>query len=71
MTKEKQMNMKLKLRIIERFNTQADFAQALGVDESVVSRVVRRRRTLDTETQNAWACLLACEPETIFPECCN
>ncbi len=60
------MNKALKVRIIEIFGTQADFAQALGMDESYVSRVIRGRRELDTANQNRWAELLKCKSENIF-----
>jgi transcriptional regulator with XRE-family HTH domain len=60
------MNKALKVRIIEIFDTQADFAQALGVDESYISRVIRGRRMLDSASQNRWAKLLKCKSETIF-----
>ena len=60
------MNKKLKVRIIEVFGTQADFAQTLGMDESYVSRVIRGRRELDSANQNRWAKLLKCKSEKIF-----
>jgi transcriptional regulator with XRE-family HTH domain len=60
------MNKALKLKIIEIFGTQADFAQALGVDESYISRVIRGRRMLDSTNQNRWSKLLKCKSETIF-----
>lgn len=60
------MNKTLKLKIIEIFDTQADFAQALGMDESYVSRVIRGRRELDLPSQNRWAELLKCKSENIF-----
>jgi transcriptional regulator with XRE-family HTH domain len=60
------MNKALKVRIIEIFGTQADFAQALGADESFISRVVRGRRDLDKVDQNRWAKALKCKRETIF-----
>ena len=60
------MNKRLKAKIIEFFGTQADFAQALGIDESFVSRVIRGRRELDTANQNHWAKLLKCKSGSIF-----
>ena len=60
------MNKALKMRIIEIFDTQADFAQALGMDESFISRVIRGRRTLDPADQNRWAKVLKCKSENIF-----
>jgi transcriptional regulator with XRE-family HTH domain len=49
------MNRKLKAKIVEHFGTQADFAQAVKIDETVVSRVVRGRRILQAEIQKQWA----------------
>jgi DNA-binding transcriptional regulator YdaS (Cro superfamily) len=49
------MDRKLKARIIEQFGSQANFAQALGEDESFVSRIVCGRRTLDPKRQATWA----------------
>ena len=58
----------LKLRIIELFDTQADFAQALGVAESVVSRVVRGRKTPTKDEEELWARMLKCERAALFPK---
>ena len=46
------MNKILKARIIERFGSQADFAQAIGIDETKVSRIIRGRRRLTEKEQN-------------------
>jgi transcriptional regulator with XRE-family HTH domain len=37
------MNVKLKVVILERFSRQADFAEAAGIDESRISRIIRER----------------------------
>ncbi|WP_076750772.1 helix-turn-helix domain-containing protein [Desulfatitalea tepidiphila] len=60
------MNIKLKLKIIEHFGTQADFAQKIGTDDAAVSRVVRGRRTLPEDKQVLWAEMLQCDREEIF-----
>ncbi len=49
------MDNKLKAKIVERYGTQADFAVKIGVDESVVSRVLRGRRYLTPEAGAKWA----------------
>ena len=41
------MNLELKAEIIRRYGSQANFSTALKLDESLVSRVVRGRRTLE------------------------
>lgn len=60
------MNKKLKLKIIERFGTQADFAQEIEVDESVVSRVLRGRRRLGSGEQRRWAKTLQCNEKELW-----
>lgn len=61
------MNLILKFRILEKFGSQANFAAALRVDESLVSRVVRGRRILLKKDQMKWAQGLNCPVEEIFP----
>jgi transcriptional regulator with XRE-family HTH domain len=58
--------LKLRARIIEKFGVQADFAEALGVDESLVSRILHGRRTLSSEDSEKWAKLLKCKAEELF-----
>jgi transcriptional regulator with XRE-family HTH domain len=62
------MNIKLKIKIIEQFKTQADFAAEIGENESIVSRTIRGRRKLSAERQRAWADALHCDLEEIFGE---
>lgn len=61
------MNLILKAKIIENYGTQADFAQVVGIDETIVSRVVRGRRALDEGNKSMWAEALGCRLEDIFP----
>ena len=56
----------LKLKIIEKFNTQADFAQAIDIDDSFVSKIIRGRRTLDPDKQYIWAKALNSTPRELF-----
>ena len=62
------MHKTLKLKIIEVYGTQADFAQRIGRDESYVSRVIRGRRKLDLIAQQNWADALGCRPRELFKE---
>jgi len=62
------MNKKLKAKIIERFGSQADFAQAIKTDETIVSRVVRGRRTLNPEAQKTWGKVLLCDLKEVLGE---
>jgi len=65
---EVEMNLSLKFKILKKFPSQADFAQAVNADESTVSRIIRGRRTLDSEKQLIWAKALGCNPKEIFPD---
>jgi hypothetical protein len=60
------INRKLKIKIIEHYGTQADFAEVVGKDEAVVSKVIRGRRQLDPAEKQRWAAILRCEPEQLF-----
>lgn len=60
------MNLKLKFRIIELFGNQANFAQKMGLQESLVSRVVRGRRSISKEDQKKWARNLRQDVERLF-----
>ena len=62
------MNWDLKMKIIERFKSQADFAKVIDTDETIVSRVVRKRRKLKPAIQRLWADALQCKPEDIFAD---
>ena len=60
------MNRKLKAKIIENFGSQADFSQVIECCETVISRVVRGRRSLSADVQQKWAKALKCKCEDIF-----
>ena len=60
------MNLILKLKIMQVYRTQADFAQHVGTDDTLVSRIVRGRRKLDANNQQKWAAALGCEPSELF-----
>lgn len=61
------MNRKLKAKMIEHYGKQWEFARALGVDDTVVSRVVTGARPLPAEKQEIWAKKLKCTVAEIFP----
>ncbi len=61
------MNKKLKAKIIEKFGSQADFAQEIQVDESIISRIVRGRRVLSPEDQAKWLKVLKCDASILEP----
>ncbi len=60
------VNNKLKAKIVEKFGSQANFAEELDIFATIVSRVVRGRIFLSDEDQIRWANLLDCNPEDIF-----
>lgn len=62
------MNKKLKAKIFEKFGTQGDFAQAVSVDETFVSKIIRGRRKLDPDKRFIWAKALGCKPKDIFTD---
>ena len=51
-------NRKVRARIIELFGSQWQFAQALGIHESLVSHVLRGKRELGEEDREESARLL-------------
>ena len=52
------MNWRLKEAILRSYGTQVDFARAVGISDSVVSRVVRGRKELSEEERKKWTKLL-------------
>jgi hypothetical protein len=61
------MNIKMKMLIIEKFGSQANFSMIVNEDESAISRVIWGRRLLNIEQQKKWAKFLGCKPEELFP----
>ena len=53
-------NLKLKVRILEQYGSQVDFAQTLGLCESKVSKVLNGRIQLRPEQKEQWVDLLGC-----------
>ena len=62
------MNLKLKMRILEVYKTQSDFAHVHNIDESKVSRVVQERKKLTWHEKAIWAEFLNCKVKDIFGE---
>jgi transcriptional regulator with XRE-family HTH domain len=60
------MNLSLKLKIMKLYRSQADFALAVGAQESLVSRVIRGRRELSNEKKRQWAEKLDCNANELF-----
>ena len=55
------VNKALKLAILEKFDSQADFSEAVGANEATISRVIRGRRKLKPEEFVEWQRTLACD----------
>ena len=60
------MDLNLKLKILERYRSQADFASVVGMREPDISRVVHGRLKLSKDKPKEWAKALSCKPEEIF-----
>lgn len=61
------MNLRLKLAILQRFSSQGNFAQAAGMGDVIVSRIVRER-ILPTPQQRKKIAEVLEEPEDkLFP----
>jgi DNA-binding Xre family transcriptional regulator len=60
------MNIKLKGAIYGKYGSQIDFAQAHGIDETHISKIVMGRRQISPKDQKQWAKWLECKVEDIF-----
>jgi hypothetical protein len=52
----------IKLAILKKYDSQADFAPAIGLPESIVSRVLHGRRKLSKQEGAEWVRVLECDP---------
>ena len=57
----------VKIEILKKFLTQADFAAHMGIRESVVSQVLRGRKKLLPEDADRWVKVLMCDPDILVP----
>lgn len=60
-------NLQLKGAIVSAYGSQTVFAAHMGLQESIVSRVVNGHEELDAEDQAAWASALGV-PTSIFDD---
>jgi len=60
-------NLKLKSMILEKFRYQSDFAQAVGISEDRLSRLIRGRKRPNETDKLRIAKALEVRPEEIFP----
>ena len=63
---ETKINLDLKAAIVRNFGSQANFAQEIDVDESMVSRVIRGRKKLTRDEKAKWCERLSCETAQVF-----
>jgi plasmid maintenance system antidote protein VapI len=56
----------LRIEILRKFQTQGDFAMAVGCHESTVSRVLRGRKLLTSQDHKRWADVLGCNPTLLL-----
>ena len=61
------MLQNLKAEIIRHYGNQSNFAQAMQVDESRISRIVRGRRLLTKAEASKWQKMLNCEASLLTP----
>lgn len=61
------IHSRIRLAIIEKFYSQANFAAAAGEHAPVVSQIVRGRHKLTPEKASQWVDLLGCDPEILKP----
>lgn len=59
------MNVNLRKKIKEKFNSQIAFAKAIGEHDSLVSKVLREWRDIPAERKEIWAKALDCEVEDL------
>ena len=64
--KSPDLNPILHNKILIKFWSQKNFADKLGIDAAVVSKVICGRIKLTEEDQKRWARLLGCKAESIF-----
>jgi len=62
------MNLKLKMKILEKNLKQWDVSQAVGISDSHLSKIIHQQRTPDLKTKESIARVLQCEVSEIFSE---
>lgn len=58
------LHNQVRLAILQRFETQSDFATHLDIHESKVSQVLRGRRKLSEQEAIEWCRVLGCNSST-------
>lgn len=60
-------NLKLRGLILSKYPTQADFAQAIGVSETILSRIIKGRRGATPEQKQTISKILGVAQDELFP----
>jgi transcriptional regulator with XRE-family HTH domain len=60
------VNLKLKMKILEKYQRQGDLAKAIDLNECSLSRIVHERREPFPDEAQAIAKALNCKPEELF-----
>ena len=60
------VNLRLKMKILEKYETQMEFAKIIGVHAPFLSLIVRGWAELPDDKKEKWAKLLECEKSDIF-----
>lgn len=63
----KLVSKKVRIAILGEFDTQGDFAAALGTHESRVSQILNGRRKLSASEAKRWQGYLRCDPKILEP----
>ena len=64
------MNVELnnvRIAILQKYPTQIDFADAIQMNNTMVSHVLRGRRLLSKEQAQKWIDDLQCDPKILVP----
>ena len=64
----RKLNVALKVKILEKYTTQSDFASVVGIRQDNLSKVINGRLTPKTEQKVAMAEALGCKVEDLFPK---
>ena len=59
------MNRQLRIKILEKFDRQRGFADAIDVCESVVSDIIHGRRRIPENHIEAWCAALKCSADEL------
>jgi hypothetical protein len=62
------INWLLKIKIAERFKTQADFSYFIKRPETIVSKVIRGRYPLKDKEKQRWAGALGVDVNELFKQ---